>query len=128
MPKIYPNWEKMAGQGCPERFGSPIISIDPSKYPYNSCKSNMHITSQWLLIRVLQESLLIAGGSAGKESTCSVGDLGSIPGLGRSLEKGLATHSSILAWRIPWAIQSMGSQRIQSQRMKDFHFPHVLPI
>ena len=27
------------------------------------------------------------------------------------LEKGKATHSSILAWRIPWTIQSMGSQR-----------------
>ena len=25
-----------------------------------------------------------------------------------TLEKGKATHSSILAWRIPWAIQSMG--------------------
>ena len=41
------------------------------------------------------------GGSHGKESACSVGDLGSIPGLGRSAEKGMATHSSILAWRIP---------------------------
>jgi len=41
------------------------------------------------------------GGSAGKESTHNMGDLGSIPGLGRSLEKGIATHSSILAWRIP---------------------------
>ena len=29
------------------------------------------------------------------------------------LEKGKATHSSILAWRIPWTIQSMGSQRIR---------------
>ena len=28
------------------------------------------------------------------------------------LEKGKSTHSSILAWRIPWTIQSMGSQRI----------------
>ena len=33
------------------------------------------------------------------------------------LEKGLATHSSILAWRIPWKeesgeLQSMGSQRV----------------
>ena len=27
------------------------------------------------------------------------------------LEKGKASHSSILAWRIPWAVQSMGSQR-----------------
>ena len=34
------------------------------------------------------------------------------------LEKGMATHSSILAWRIPWteepdALQSMGSQRVR---------------
>ena len=39
---------------------------------------------------------------SGNESACSVGHLGLIPGLGRSLEKGKATHSSILAWRIPW--------------------------
>ena len=98
-------------------------------------------------------------GSAGKESACNVGDLGSIPGLGRSpgegkgyslqysglenstdcivhgvaksqtshavqemwvqslgweypLEKGKATHSSILAWRIPWT-KSMGSQSVR---------------
>ena len=37
------------------------------------------------------------GGSAGKESACNAGDLGSIPGLGRSLGEGKATHSSILA-------------------------------
>ena len=29
-------------------------------------------------------------------------DAGSIPGLGRCLEKEMATHSSILAWRIQW--------------------------
>ena len=41
--------------------------------------------------------------------------------LGREnpLEKGMATHSSILAWRIPWTaepggLQSMGSQRVGS--------------
>jgi len=28
------------------------------------------------------------------------------------LEKGMATHSSVLPWRIPWTVQSMGSQRI----------------
>ena len=31
-----------------------------------------------------------------------VGDAGSIPGLEDPLEEGMATHSSILAWRIPW--------------------------
>ena len=33
-------------------------------------------------------------------------------GWGDPLEKGKATHSSILAWRIPWTVESMGSQRI----------------
>ena len=42
--------------------------------------------------------------SGGKESACNVGDLGSIPGLGMSPGEGKATHSSILAWRIPWGI------------------------
>ena len=41
-----------------------------------------------------------------------------IPESGRTLEKGMATHSSILAWRIPWTeepgeLQSIGSQRIR---------------
>ena len=29
------------------------------------------------------------------------------------LEKGKATHSSILAWRSPWTVHSMGSQRVR---------------
>ena len=36
-------------------------------------------------------------GSDGEESTCNAGDAGLIPGLGRPLEKGMATHSTILA-------------------------------
>ena len=57
-------------------------------------------------------------GSDGKESTCNEEDLGSIPGLGRSLEKEMATHFSILAWKVPCMeepdrLQSMGSQRVR---------------
>ena len=33
-----------------------------------------------------------------------------IPGFEDPLGKGKATHSSILAWRIPWTLLSMGSQ------------------
>ena len=29
------------------------------------------------------------------------------------LEKGTATHSRILAWRIPWTVESMGSQKVR---------------
>ena len=45
-------------------------------------------------------------------------DVGSIPGLGRSPGEGIATHSSILAWKIPWTeepggLQSMGSNKVR---------------
>ena len=40
--------------------------------------------------------------SVGKESACNAGDPGLIPGREDPLEKEMATHSSILAWRIPW--------------------------
>ena len=57
------------------------------------------------------------GGSDGKESVCS--EETQVRSLGQEdpLEKGMASHSSILAWRIPWTeelgdLQSMGSQRV----------------
>ena len=43
-----------------------------------------------------------------KETTCNAGDLCSIPGSGRSPGEGMATHSSILAWNIPWAEEPGG--------------------
>ena len=43
------------------------------------------------------------------------------------LEKGKATHSSILAWRIPWTVQSMGSQRVGHDWATFTHF-HQLNI
>ena len=42
---------------------------------------------------------IYTGGSDGIESACNAGDLGSIPGWEDPLAKGMATHSSILAWR-----------------------------
>ena len=48
------------------------------------------------------------GGSVVKSPTINAEDAGSIPGSGRSLEKEMATHSSILAWEIPWTEESGG--------------------
>ena len=58
------------------------------------------------------------GGSDGKESACNSGGMGSVVGLEDPLEKGMVTHSRILAWRIPWikepaGLQSMGLQRVR---------------
>ena len=50
------------------------------------------------------------GGSDGKESACNLGDLGSIPGKEDLLGKGMATHSSILARRIPCTEEPVGAQ------------------
>ena len=57
----------------------------------------------------------LRGNSDGKESAHNAGDLGLIPGSEDPLEMGMATHSSILAWRIPRTeapdrLQSMGAQ------------------
>ena len=52
-------------------------------------------------------------GSYNKESAHNVRDLGSILGLEDPLEKGKAPHYSILAWRIPWTVQSIGWQRVE---------------
>ena len=54
------------------------------------------------------------GGSDDKESAGNAESLG----WDDSLEKGMATHSIILAWRIPWAeepsgLQSMGLHRVR---------------
>ena len=73
----------------------------------------------WKVIFKLLKPQGLPGGSDGKESTCNVGDLVLIPGLEDPLEKGMATQSSILAWKMPWTeeepgrLQSMGWQRVE---------------
>ena len=57
------------------------------------------------------------GGLDGKEATCNVGDLGLMPGWEDPLEKGMATHSCILPWRIPWTEEPGGLQSTESQRV-----------
>ena len=53
-----------------------------------------------------------------KNPPASAGDTSSVPGLEIPLEEEMATHSSILAWEIPWTeapggVQSMGLQRVR---------------
>ena len=65
--------------------------------------------------------------SDGKTSTCNAGDLVQSLGWEDPLEKKMATHSSILARRIPWTekpggLQSMGSQRVSiTERLTHKH-------
>ena len=57
-----------------------------------------------------------SGGSDSKESAGNAGDVGWIPGSEDPLEKEMANHSSILAWRIPWNVEPRGLQSIGLHR------------
>ena len=67
-------------------------------------------------------SLGFPGSSVVRNSPAKVGEAGSIPGSGKPLEKEMVTHSSILAWEIPWTeesggLESMGLQRVSHNLM-----------
>ena len=72
---------------------------------------------------------LFPSGWEGKESACNAGDQVRCLGQEDLLKKVMATHSNILAWRIPWTeepggLQSMGLQRVGD----DFHLCYILVL
>ena len=73
------------------------------------------------------------GSSIGEVSTCSEGDSGLILGQADPLEKGMATHSSILAWEIPLTeepgrLRSMGSQELDTIERLNYHLQNLVNI
>ena len=93
-----------------KEFKNQCNDIEELQYTSTNCKCAANRKNYLLIFRKVDHALTLVGfpcGSAGEKSACNAGDLGLIPGLGRSLEKGKVTHSSILAWRIhglypPW--------------------------
>ena len=68
-------------------------------------------------VRIFKTVEGFPGSSDGRESACNAGYLGLTPRSRRSIGEGNGTHSSILAWRIPWTeesggLQSMGLQTV----------------
>ena len=79
---------------------------------------NLHVKSSciWFIDISIHQGL--PGGSDGKGSVCNSGDLGLIPGLGRSPGEGHGNPLQYLAWRFPGTeepgrLQSMGSPRVR---------------
>ena len=74
--------------------------------------------SNWILAPSIQQTPGFPGIFSGKESACNAGDTSQPLGWEDPLEEGMATHSSTLAWRIPWTekpggLQSTGSQIVR---------------
>ena len=98
----------------PSPVRSKVLSAHVSKIncPFKSCSCQVNGIPRWL---------------SGKESPASAGDTGSIPGSRRSPGEGNATHSSILAWEIPWTEEPGGLQSVGSQRIRhDLVTEHAL--
>ena len=93
----------------------PNLSVPEDEDSRRAHLSNLSRTQAWISVMVVEGVASwchfqlwfnihygsFPGGSDSKQPVCNAGDPGSIPGWGRSLEKQMATHSSILAWRIP---------------------------
>ena len=64
---------------------------------------------------VIKLELGFSGGSDVKETACNAGDGVQSLDWENSLEEGMATHSSTLAWRTPWTEEPGGLQSMESQ-------------
>ena len=115
----------------PSLFMSPVLAggslpLAPSGKPNSTDvfkSAELFTLNGWTILYM--EGFL--GDSEVKLSTCNAGDLGSIPGQEDPLEKEMATHSSILAWRIPWTeepggLQFTGLQTVRHNWATFFHF------
>ena len=107
--------EHWRGWPCPASGDLPDPGIEPAFLKSPALAGGLFTTTvTWETPRSLAvTSFCLPSGSDSKESAYNVGDPGSTHGSGRSPGEGNATHSSILAWRMPWteepgAVQSMG--------------------
>ena len=92
------------------------------------------ILGYWLTFVLVDDQYLwpytyhgFPGTSAIKTLPANAGDTGLIPGSGRYLEEKMTTHSSILAWKIPWTeepdrLQSMGLQKSDMTEQLNQHY------
>ena len=110
-PGLIPGSERSPGEGN-QGLTSPFLHQQADSLPLS------HEGARWTLYGVLGPlnlaSLMV---QMVKESACSTGDPGSIPGLGRSPGEGNGAHSNILAWRTPQTgepgrLPSTGSERV----------------
>ena len=119
LPGMWETWVQSLGQEDPLKKEMAMHSSTLAwRIPWGEEPGRLQSTGHKELdtteqLYLLSRLLGFPGGSEVKASACNA-----IPVLGRSPGKGNATHSSILAWRIPWTeepdrLQSMGHKIVQ---------------
>ena len=103
-------------------FNTPLTPMDrSSRQKINIETQTLNDTTDQIdLIAIYRTFWGFPGGSDSKESACSVGDLGSIPGLGRSPGKGRARPPTpaFLPGESPWTEEPGGLPSMESQRVR----------
>ena len=93
----------LEGKGCPLQYSGLVNSMDCIVH---------EVTKSWTRLNDFWD---FPSSSVGKESVCTVGDPGSVPSRENTPEKEMATHSSILVWKIPWTEKPGGLQSMELQ-------------
>ena len=96
----------------------------PMHFSFYICWYSFYVF-EWFCIRCRASQLAHV-----RESTCNAGNPGCFLVGKYPLEKGMATHSSIPAWRIPWTekpsgLQSMGSERMRTTEHTCMHVRYI---
>ena len=99
---------------------SGVSLLPPASPPQSSCaiRDKSKITTilyPYFCGFILTYGLPWCLSSEKKKKSANAGDVGSIPGSGRSLEKEMPIHSSILAWRVSWTEEPGGPQSMVLQ-------------
>ena len=128
-----PSGETPLGWGCPgksEKTRSLLFIVQVTKSCPALCDPMDCSTPSFPVLHYL--SLCFPGGSAGKESTCNVGDLGSIPGLGRFPWRREQLPAPVFSPReshgqrsLADYIQPMGSQESDTAWRLNHHHHHI---
>ena len=103
---------------CPGGLQLSFTSILFYLFLYSATESHRSCEEIVIFELLLQASQVVQVVKNLPANAGDAGDIGSIPGLGRSREEERAAYFSILTWDIPWkeepgGLQSMGSKRIE---------------
>jgi len=118
IPSFSCKWEHFIHTVLKDCFISGDLSIHLS-FTFNNITVSYCVTIHlFYLTNPYSRYMGFPGGSDGKESTCNAGDLGSIPGLGRSPGGGHANPLQYSCLETPRTEQPGGLQSMQSQRVR----------